>query len=262
MSFITTNPNPYIINVPELQSVLTNANGTAGDVVTFSEYIDTTTSSAAFNSIGSYNSGAITVTNDLHLSNAAIYVNDSPVIVSNNTLNGNLYTAMTVNNSEIARFNSNGFGIFTQTPVAALHVNGSSVFANTIYVSSFGATSGPSVGNIIADGYVQANGVVYPSDPSLKTNIKPYISNKWLRAVEFTWKATGERDIGVLATEVAELESACVRPLSGDGGGDKLAVDYSKLVVLCISQIEQMRERIQILEDELKLLKTNANQLV
>lgn len=253
MSFITTNPNPYLVNVPELQSVITTATGTTGELVSFTEYINTITNAATFNSIGSYNSGAITITSDLYLSNAALYVNDSPVIVSNNTLNGTLYTAMTVNNIEIARFNSNGMGIFTQTPAAALHVNGSAIFASTIYVSSFGVSATPSVGNIIADGYVQANGVVYPSDPSLKNDIKPYISNTLPRAVEFVWKATGERDIGVLATEVAEIEPACVQALSGQNDG-KLAVDYSKLVVLCISQIEQLRARVNTLENELRLL--------
>jgi hypothetical protein len=254
MSFITTYPNPYLVNVPELQSVLTSATGNTGEVVTFTEYVDTTTNSATFNSIGSYDSGTIAITNDLYLSNSAVYVNDSPVIVSNNTLNGNLYTAMTVNNSEIARFNSNGIGIFTQSPAAALHVNGSAVFASTIYVSSFGVTATPSVGNIIADGYVQANGIVYPSDPSLKNDIKPYISNNLPRAVEFVWKSTGERDIGVLATEVADIEPVCVRTLSGSRN-NTLAVDYSKLVVLCISQIEQMKEKIETLENEIEHLR-------
>jgi hypothetical protein len=127
MSFITTNPNPYLVNVPELQGVIQSATGTTSDAVTFTEYIDTTTNAARFNSIGSYNSGAITVTNDLYLYNANIYVNDSPVIVGNNTINGSLYTAFTVNNIEIARLNSNGFGIFTQTPAAPLHVNGSAI---------------------------------------------------------------------------------------------------------------------------------------
>ena len=141
MSFITTNPNPYLVNVPELQSVIQSATGTTSGAVTFTEYIDTVTNAATFNSIASYNSGIITITSDLYLSNANIYVNDSPVIVGNNTINGYIYTAFTVNNIELARLNSNGFGIFTQTPAAALHVNGSAIIqsdkgALTFYNSS------------------------------------------------------------------------------------------------------------------------------
>jgi hypothetical protein len=127
MSFITTNPNPYIVNVPELQSVLQTATGTTVTGGTFTEYIDTTTNSAVFNSIGTYNSGSIQIKNDLYLSNANLYVNESPVLIGNNTLNGNLYTAFTVNNVEIARLNTNGLGVFTQSPAAPLHVNGSAI---------------------------------------------------------------------------------------------------------------------------------------
>ena len=127
MSFITTNPNPFIINVPELQSVLQSATGATTDGVSYTEYIDTTTNAATFNSIGTYNSGTITITNDLNLSNANLYINDTPVLIGNNIINGNIYSAFTVNNVEITRLNSNGFGIFTQTPAAALHINGSAI---------------------------------------------------------------------------------------------------------------------------------------
>jgi hypothetical protein len=127
MSFITTNPNPFIVNVPELQSVLQSATGTTTDAVSYTEYIDTTTNAATFNSIGTYNSGSITITNDLNLSNANLYINDTPVLIGNNTINGNIYSAFTVNNVEITRLNSTGFGIFTQTPAAALHINGSAI---------------------------------------------------------------------------------------------------------------------------------------
>lgn len=170
MSFITTYPNPYLVNVPELQSVIQTATGTTSDAVTFTEYINTTTNAATFNSIGSYNSGTISVTNDLHLSNANIYVNDSPVIIGNNTINGNLFTAFTVNNIEIARLNLNGFGIFTQTPAAPLHVNGSAIIqsdtaslnfynASTISTASLSytqTTSTLSVQNIAGDIVIDA----------------------------------------------------------------------------------------------------------
>jgi hypothetical protein len=140
MSFITTNPNPFIVNVPELQGVITSATGTttlAETVNTLAQYIDSTTNSALFNTIGSFNSGNVIVTNDIYLSNAALYVNDSPVIVNNNTLNGSLYTAMTINNTEIARFTSNGLGIFTTSPSAALHINGSLVLQSDTNAMNF-----------------------------------------------------------------------------------------------------------------------------
>lgn len=246
MSFITTNPNPYIINVPELQSVVTSVSGTS-NTNDFVNYIDTTTNSGSFNSIGSFDSGVITVTNDIYLSNSGLYMNDVPVIPSNNTLNGNLYLRTTVNNVEIARYTSNGLGIFTQSPQAALHVNGSAMFGSTVYISSFGIPAGPAVGNLIADGYLQANGIVYPSDPRLKKDIKPYIPNSLPCAVEFVWKSTGERDIGVLADDVASIEPACVK--TSPHGYE--TVDYAKLVVLCLAEITVLKKKVADLEARL-----------
>ena len=52
MSFITTNPNPYLVNVPELQGVIQTATGaTNSDTLIFSEYDNTDTNSASFNNI-------------------------------------------------------------------------------------------------------------------------------------------------------------------------------------------------------------------
>lgn len=248
MSFITTNPNPYIINIPELQSVITSASGISNTTNDFVNYIDTTTNSGSFNSIGSFNSDRITITNDLYLSNSGLYVDDVPVIPSNNTLNGNVYLRTTINNVEIGRHTLNGFGIFTPTPQAALHVNGSAIFGSTVYISSFGNPAGPSIGNLIADGYVQANGIVYPSDPILKQNIKPYIPSNLPCAVEFVWKSTGERDIGVLADDVARIEPACVKT-SPHG---YLTVDYSKLVVLCLAEVTDLKKKVAELEARLE----------
>lgn len=172
MSFITTNPNPYIVNVPELTGVLQSATGTSTSNTSFTDYINTTTNAATFNSIGTYNSGSITITSDLNLSNANLYINDSPVLIGNNTLNGSLYTAFTVNNVEIARLNSNGFGIFTQTPAAPLHVNGSAIIQSgslQFYNSSNVSTSAieytqatstlsiTSVGDILIDSSAAGN---------------------------------------------------------------------------------------------------------
>ena len=158
MSFLTTNPNPYIVNVPELQGVITSATGTSTTdetLTTLTQYIDSTTNTGSFNVIGSFNSGNVVVTSDLYLSNAGVYVNDSPVIVSNNTLNGNLFTAMTVNNVEIARFTSNGLGILTAAPTAALHVKGSAVFqSDTVSM------------NFVNSGGTTTSGLYYDNSPS------------------------------------------------------------------------------------------------
>jgi hypothetical protein len=129
MSFITTNPNPFIVNVPELQAVLTTVTGKQDNEVPYTEYVNTTTNGASFNSIGTYNSGNVVFTSDIYLSNAGIFINGTPVFTTTsvNSINGNLYLAVTINNQEVARFNSNGLGIFTQTPAASIHAVGSAI---------------------------------------------------------------------------------------------------------------------------------------
>jgi hypothetical protein len=121
MSFITTNPNPYIVNVPELQSVITSATGisSSNDSAAYTQYIDTATNSATFNGIGSFNSGNVAFTSDVYLSDAGLYV--------------------AANGTEVARLNSNGLGIFTQTPAAALHVNGTAIFSDVRIQSDSGS---------------------------------------------------------------------------------------------------------------------------
>jgi hypothetical protein len=58
--------------------------------------------------------------------------------------------------------------------------------------------------------------------------------------VEFEWIATAQRDIGVIADEVEEIEPACVKRAQ-DGF---LRVDYSKLVVLCLSELHALRAEL------------------
>lgn len=193
MSFITTNPNPYIINVPELQGVLTSATGTTTAeeaLTTLAQYIDSTTNTGSFNFIQSFNSGNVVVTSDLYLSNAGLYVNDSPVIVSNNTLNGNLYTAMTVNNVEIARFTSNGLGILTPTPTASLHVKGSVVFQSDIVSMNFMNSAG-----------TVTSGVFYDDSPSTIT-LTNTSGNTTVEAVGGSVNLRMDADLGLEGTAI------------------------------------------------------------
>ena len=78
MSFLTTNPSPFLLNTPELQNVITSASGQnatatlATSVSDLLTYINTDTASATLNTIGSYNKDYVYVTNNLNLSNAGL----------------------------------------------------------------------------------------------------------------------------------------------------------------------------------------------
>jgi hypothetical protein len=296
MAFLTTNPSPFLINVPELQNVVTSATGGSGlaslsntinDILTL---VNTANSQLNINTIGSSTSGSVTFTSNINLSNSQLTFLGSNLLGSN-TLNGPAgFLAFQVGSVEQARLTTSGLGIGTTSPTVKLDVIGSASISNNLnvgntinansaavagainahtvyissalgvavstpeltldisggaiirgplYVSSFGLVTSQ-IGNIIASGDIFANGVFYPSDPALKTNIRDYISPGLPTPVRFDWRASGEPDIGVLADEVRTLEPACV--IRSPRGG--LTVDYAKLSVLLLAEVRVLKAQM------------------
>lgn len=256
MSFLTTNPSPYLINVPELQNVITSATGASASLTTsvsdLLTYLDTANGSLTIATIGSSsNGGAVTITSDLNLSNASLQFNSATSLTSN-SVSGDPYLALQVQNVEGARLTPTGLGVGVITPITRVDLDGGLLVRNgNITISTMGAAVTPAIGNLVADGDLYANGFFYPSDPMLKTDVRLYDAKDLPTAVEFRWKATGERDIGVLATDIERIEPACVsRAPNGH-----LNVDYAKLVVLCLSEIRQLRAQMSVMRDEIQSLR-------
>jgi hypothetical protein len=139
--------------------------------------------------------------------------------LTDNTVGGNSYLGFMVNGSEYARLQNGG----------DLRLNG------TLHISTAATTANVSV---YASGAMYATQFLTPSDPVRKRDIVPYSAKELPNVYEFNWKSTGARDIGVLASEVAAIEPACVQ--TGPDGTQY--VDYAKLVVLCLSEIKKLRE--------------------
>lgn len=249
MAFLTTNPSPFIVNLPELQNVITSAAGSSAfnnintslsDLLT---YIDTTNATTSINILKSYNTDSITVTNNLNLSNSGIFINGVSVLESN-MLNGVPFMALQANGSEKARITTTGIAVGQTVAAAPLDINGATLIrGGSLYISSMGAGLTSTVGNAYIDGTVFAGGLVYPSDPALKRNIRPYTPSAFPHVYEYEWIATGARDVGVLASEVVEIEPACVQRTPRG-----LAVDYPKLVVLCMAEIHRLRDDVTALQ--------------
>ena len=257
MAFLTTNPSPFLINVPELQNVQNSATGASASLTTsvsdLLNYLDTVNGSLSIATIGgSSNGAAVTVTSDLNLSNASLQFN-SETGVTSNSISGNPYLALQVQNVEGARLTSVGLGVGVSVPITRVDLNGGLLVRNgNITISTMGAAVTPTIGNLVADGDLYANGFFYPSDPVLKTDVLLYDAKDLPTPVEFRWKATGKRDIGVLATDVERIEPACVsRAPNGH-----MNVDYAKLVVLCLSEMRQLRAQMTVMRDEIHALKT------
>jgi hypothetical protein len=247
MSNILTNPNKYLVNVPELQNVVTFATGSSNNysVNQILAAIDTNAHLVKTNTLQSFNTNTINVRNNLNLSNSYISYNGTSLLNSQGiNTTGNLL--FNVNQVEQARFTSAGYmGLGTIAPVAKLDVVGDAVVrTGNLYVSTSGAGAG--VGNVSADGTMYAQAFLTPSDPSLKTDVQPLVAPERLPVpVEFTWIHTGIRDIGFLADDVAAVSPYCV---SIDTTCGKQHVNYAKLVTLCMAEIRALRERVTALE--------------
>ena len=77
-----------------------------------------------------------------------------------------------------------------------------------------------------------------------------------LRPISFTWKASGQPDIGLAAEEVAEVE-----PLLAfrNDQGEIEGVNYAQLTVVLVNALRQQEARLRREIDALRVLVCEAN---
>lgn len=95
-------------------------------------------------------------------------------------------------------------------------------------------------------GTVFASNFVTTSDRRMKTNLEPLLFKTPFPSYRFEWRSNGEKDIGVMADDVEAVAPECVFT---DDHGYK-AVNYSKLVPLCFSVLNDMGARLSTLESK------------
>ena len=131
---------------------------------------------------------------------------------------------------------------------------------------------------------IQAQGFYYSSDERLKENIVT-IENavdkvKKLRGVEYNWKDSGERDIGLIAQEVQEIvpEVVVIQDTSDAAEGtlvnekpkddpragleDVLSIEYGHMVGLLVEAVKEQQEQIEDQKNEIEELKEMVNKLL
>jgi hypothetical protein len=289
MASLTTNPSPHIVNIFPFPNIITSAagNSAATDSVYIAElrnYVNTSNRSIKVNTLSAYSGSNVTVNNNLLLSNAALQINNTsrfnatglgigttnptanldvvgtalvrgPLTV-NGILNASTLGVGTTNptapldvaGSAVIQasltvgdlLTANALGIGTMIPLAQLDVNGATLLRSQLNVSS----------SIYASGNMYAPGFITPSDARLKRDVEPYRAGGQIDPVRFTWAATGLPDIGVLAQDVWKVEPACVHSTSAG----TLGVDYAKLVVVCLAEIQELKTEVRGLQSTLKEL--------
>jgi hypothetical protein len=146
---------------------------------------------------------------------------------------------------------SSAFGVETQTSNITISTIRNFNYAPLINFDNVNNRIGINLGLTPPRTTVDVNGIVYgsafvtSSDRRLKTDIQPFISNKIPEAYRFTWIRDGTSDIGCMADEVEAVAPECV--IVGADGFK--AVNYSKLVPVCLSLIKDLTERVRALEN-------------
>jgi len=212
MANLTWGPSRYLVNIPAVSNVTTSATG-AGSIATLQSQI----------------------------ASILTMVNPANKTIKTNTIATFSTTPIQVINP--LKFTAGASGVPAPTSITGNYT----IQAGNLYVSSMGAAVTCATGNIFCDGQVFANGTVCPSDPRLKHDIEPYVTRGLPRPVRFKWKTSGKEDIGFLATDVNAVvpEAVSVHP-----NGYQM-VDYGKMVVVAVAELQALRERVETLETRL-----------
>jgi len=80
-----------------------------------------------------------------------------------------------------------------------------------------------------------------------------------LRGVEYTYTATGQRDIGMIAEEVGKVVPEVVS--YEDNGKDARGIDYARLTALLVEAVKQQQVEIRQQQAQINQLKSEVRAL-
>jgi hypothetical protein len=133
--------------------------------------------------------------------------------------------------------------------------NGADTTSYMLNFTDYGGTIG--IGGVTRNG---TNTVAYAtsSDERLKENISDSRIGleelMSLRVCDYTWKAGGEQQHGLIAQQVAPVYPAAVHVGGEDPASEPWMIDYGRLTPLLIKSIQQQQKLIENLEQRLALM--------
>lgn len=225
-------PNPYVLNIIDLQNVITNAGGVdtaaalSNQVAALSGMIDTTNHIVYADSLRDFSgTGALTVETDLNL--GTNWVTGS---------NAGLYS-----NGGALSFEGGGSALSSGTTVVSTG-GGASTFQ--VSVGGAGVFAVDSGGNATASGAMYATGFYTLSDAGVKGNVRPLGAGSLDRVCALTpasweWRAGAAQDAsgyGLIAQDVAHVFPELVRGVDGE-----MRIDVMGLLAHVIGAIKELR---------------------
>ena len=226
---MATNANPFIVNLVDLQNINTTITGVntlsqlQTDVANIQEMVQFTTKTLAADTIKNFTEGQQVqiqgVSNIPTFSNSATGIDVQANSISF-TVAGN--TSLQLDPTGMLQFTSSPTYFSTGVNIAGWLYVSESAFVKNLYQTS---------------------------DRSFKTDIKPFFTtvNDVLRLepCKFTWKETGEQDLGFIAQDVQRVwPSLTIR----NPQDDSLGLSYSRFIPLLLESIRELNGRVSTLE--------------
>lgn len=124
------------------------------------------------------------------------------------------------------------------------NVTSSAGFSGSLYEGTDVNTTSGSIGDLTVTRITETSALEYKTDiRAMRSSDKIY----QLRPVNFKWKEDQRKDVGLIAEEVIKIYPELVKT---DGEGNAMGVNYSKLTAVLIKTVQDLKARIEILENK------------
>lgn len=225
-------PNPnFVLNIIELQNVITNASGVnpvtylSNQVLNLQEMVNYDLKQINVNAISNFNTTPIQVYSPLNLCNVTITTNDGVISGGGSSV---ISTIGTSSNASLIIGNVSTPFIFTQDLVSTFYIG-----ADT---------------NATFTGSVSATNFITTSDGRKKINVEKITDYETIlsavNGVRFQWKESNIDDIGVIAQDVIPVLPEAVYDTA-----DGYKVAYQKFVPILIEAVKALQKRVTAIEN-------------
>jgi len=144
---------------------------------------------------------------------------------------------------------------------------GGGVVAENLYVHSF--KEAPSPANVCwrasgsgVEGLVLTTCTSSSSSLRYKTNLQPFLRGldliNRLQPTLFTWKASQDRDVGLIAEQVAEIEPLLTYR---NANGEIEGIKYANMSVIFINAFKEQQAQIKQQKDEIETLRKQLQEV-
>ena len=218
-------PSPYVLNIIELQNVVTSSSGTdpvtilSNQVANLQQMVNYDLKQINVNAISNYDTSPIQVYSPLNLCNVSLTSNGTDVggtgqigSGSNGTLSiGGVSTSLLLQQSGISSF-----------------------FIGADCNATF-------IGSVTATNFINSSDARKKKSIHSITDYETILSS--IHGVRFEWIQSGEKDVGVIAQDVLP-----VLPEAVTDSEDGYKVAYMKIIPVLVEAVKALQERVNKLE--------------